>query len=62
MLLWVIPCAGRTINLEADGSGDYPTIQAAIDDSNDSDVIILAPGTYTGAGNRDIDFKGKPLP
>jgi hypothetical protein len=61
MLLWVIPCAGRTITLEADGSGDYPTIQAAIDDANDADVIILAPGTYTGDGNRDIDFKAKAI-
>ncbi|MHC4753409.1 MAG: right-handed parallel beta-helix repeat-containing protein, partial [Planctomycetota bacterium] len=39
----------------------YDTIQAAIDDCNDGDVVIVAPGTYTGNGNRDIDFKGKAM-
>jgi len=44
-----------------DGSGDYPTIQAAIDDACDGDVIYLFPGTYTGDGNRNIDFLGKSI-
>jgi regulator of RNase E activity RraA len=39
----------------------YATIQAAIDDCNDGDVIIVAYGTYTAAGNHDIDFKGKAV-
>jgi hypothetical protein len=36
----------------------YSTIQAAIDDCNNGDVVIVAPSIYTGPGNRDIDFKG----
>ena len=39
----------------------YPNIQAAIDDCNDGDTVIVAPGTYTGPGNRDISYKGKPI-
>jgi hypothetical protein len=39
----------------------YPTIQKAINASRDGDVVIVAPGTYTGGGNRDIDFKGKAI-
>jgi len=39
----------------------YPTIQAAIDDANDGDVVLVAPDTYIGDGNRDIDFKGKAI-
>lgn len=42
---------------------DYPTIQDAIDVSVSglgSEVVIL-PGTYTGQGNRDIDFRGKAV-
>ncbi len=39
----------------------YATIQAAIDASSDDDIVIIAPGTYTGTGNRDIDFQGKKI-
>ncbi len=39
----------------------YATIQAAIDDCNDADVVIIAPGTYTGDGNRDIDLLTKAI-
>lgn len=34
--------------------GQYPTIQAAGDAAVAGDDIIIAPGTYTGPGNRDI--------
>jgi len=40
---------------------DYPTIQAAIDDCNEGDTVIVAPGIYTGVGNRDIRFGGKAI-
>ena len=56
-----LPCYARTITINADGTGDYPTIQAAIDDANDGDEIVLTPGTYTGTGNRDIDYLGKAI-
>jgi predicted outer membrane repeat protein len=36
----------------------YSTIQAAIDDCNNGDVVIAEPNIYTGSGNKDIDFKG----
>jgi len=40
---------------------EYADIQAAVDDCNDGDVVVVAPGTYTGDGNRDIDFEGKAI-
>ncbi len=51
------------ITLRANGTGDYPTIQAAIDAINPKDYVVtlLQPGIYTGAGNRDIDFLGKAI-
>jgi len=52
---------GRTITVGLGGGYDFNTIQWAIEDSNDGDTVLVADGTYTGDGNRDIDFKGKGI-
>jgi parallel beta-helix repeat protein len=44
-----------------DGTGDFPTIQGAVDVAQYGDVICLADGVFTGAGNRDIDYLGKAI-
>ena len=46
----------RTITVGLGAGYDFNTIQAAINDSNDGDTVIVADGIYTGQGNRDIDF------
>jgi hypothetical protein len=51
----------RTIYVGDDAPAGFRTIQAAIDDANDGDTIIIRPGTYTGPGNRDISFAGKAI-
>jgi len=47
--------------VNASGTGAYPTIQAAIDAIPVQDIVDLADGTYTGTGNRDLDFRGKKI-
>ena len=39
----------------------YPTIQAAIDDCNDGDTVVVADGNYIGEGNGNIDLLGKAI-
>ncbi len=37
---------------------DFATIQDAIDNASDGDIIEVGPDNYSGEGNRDIDFLG----
>ena len=56
-----VTAPGRVIYVDDDEPADFNNIQAAIDDTNDADVVIVADGTYTGDGNWDINFKGKAI-
>lgn len=47
--------------LYPDGSGDFPSIQWAINGSQNGDVIQLMDGTYSGPGNDDINFLGRAV-
>lgn len=61
VILHATHCLGTTCYVKPDGSGDVPTIQAGIDAAADGDTVLVAPGYYTGEGNRDIDFCGKSI-
>ena len=39
----------------------FATIQHAIDAAVDGSIVMVAEGTYTGTGNRDIDFNSKAI-
>ncbi|MCC7140537.1 MAG: hypothetical protein IT349_00415 [Candidatus Eisenbacteria bacterium] len=40
---------------------DHSTIQAAIDAAAAADTVLVAAGTYSGEGNRDLNFNGRDL-
>ena len=56
---FTMPAFSAMYVIHPDGSGDFPTIQAAIDNASDEDIIALSDGVFTGPGNRNIDPGGK---
>jgi hypothetical protein len=61
VFLATVSTRAKEFIVHPDGSGDYATIQAAVDAATEGDTITLTAGTFFGAGNRDIDFEGKNL-
>jgi hypothetical protein len=61
VLLWPAAVLATTYLVRPDGTGDFPTIQAAVGAAADGDVIELADGTFQGDGNRDISYLGKAI-
>ena len=57
-LCFVAPAHAATLNVPTTA---YPTIQAAVSAAQSGDTVLIADGTYSGDGNRDIDFGGKNL-
>ncbi len=46
-----------TFNIKQDGTGDFTTIQAGINASQDNDIVLVYPGTYM----ENINFSGKNI-
>ncbi len=61
MVGWMGWASAGELFVEQNGGGDFGTIQAAIDAAVAGDVIIVGDGTWSGDGNRDIDFRGKAV-
>jgi hypothetical protein len=59
--LLAAPNVSSAVVVSPDGSGDFPTIQEAVDAVADGDVIELTNGIFLGDGNRDIDYLGKAI-
>ena len=51
----------RTWYVLENGTGDAPTIQAAIDSTTHRDTVLVAAGTYSGTDNFNLDFKGRRI-
>ena len=51
---WVTSCI-----VNPGGTGDFPNIQAAIDEIGEGGTVWLTNGTFSGTGNIGIEFNGK---
>jgi predicted outer membrane repeat protein len=61
VLVLPVSILAATWTVKPDGTGDFPTIQAAVDAAGTNDVIQLTDGTFSGAGNRAITYNGKAI-
>ncbi len=64
MFLCILATPALAVHIPVTSNGGEPgsfTIQEAVDQAADGDQIDLAPGTYTGSGNRDVDLQGKAI-
>lgn len=62
LALAAVPYGEAAIYLvRPDGTGDFPTIQAAINASVNGDEILLADGVFSGPGNRDMSYGGRAI-
>jgi hypothetical protein len=65
ILVLALLCASRTIastyHVFPDGSGSFPSIQAALDACTDGDEVILGNGVFTGPANTNLHIVGKVI-
>ena len=57
----VLPTFATTYTVDVAGTGDFETIQEALDVAIEGDIVQVVAGTYSGEGNRDLDFGGTNL-
>jgi len=55
------PGHADVLTVDVDGGGQFTSILPAMINADYGDTILVAPGTYTGLGNYDLDFQGKKL-
>jgi len=61
VLAAAVAASGADYFVNPEGTGDFPTIQAAIDSAGAGDYVYLTDGTFTGEGNRNIYVPAKEV-
>lgn len=57
----VSPASAVTWTINPDGTGDAPTLHAAVDSAASGDTLSLGDGIFHAYGNRNVDSGGKAL-
>ena len=52
------PSLAQSYLVDLTGAGDFLTIQEGLNAASDGDTVLIAPGVYTGPGNRNLTFGG----
>jgi hypothetical protein len=55
------PVFSTVYYVQPDGTGDYATIQSAINATINGDTVLLANGVFTGSGNWNLNFNGHEI-
>ena len=61
LLLAALPATATTFVVDLNGGGDYLTLSEGIFAAAPGETVLVTPGTYTGAQNRDLSFDGKDI-
>jgi len=60
-IAFALPATAATWVVDVGGTGDFTAIQPALTAASEDDIVLVLPGTYTGADNRNLSFGTKNL-